>query len=339
MWPLTVQFLISAAVIVFAGSFLVKFADQIAEITKLGRLLVGSLFLAAATSLPELFVDISAVKNNMPDLAVGDLFGSSLFNLLILAVGDLMHRGDSNVFSRKSAAHALSASMSITITATAGISIFLAPKLTGYSFGSVGIGSVAIVVVYLVCVRMVFFDQKISMAKSEKHIVKNPQNLSLTRALLGYFVAAAMIVVAAPYLAEAAGKIAELTGLGKTFVGTTLVALCTSLPELVSTVAAIRMGSFELAMGNIFGSNAFNMLIMVPLDFFHNGPILASVSRMHVFTCLAIMLITSVAVMGQLYQVENRKRFIEPDAFLVITLVLLSLFILYLFGDVSHAGS
>jgi len=86
------EFLALAAVIAPAGTFLAKSADQIAEITRLGRLLVGSVLLAAATSLPELTVDISAVRQGMPDLAVGDLFGSSLMNLLILAVLDLAHR-------------------------------------------------------------------------------------------------------------------------------------------------------------------------------------------------------------------------------------------------------
>lgn len=325
------QFLVTAVVVIVAGTFLVKFADHIADITKLGKLLVGSLFLAAATSLPELFVDISAVKNHDADIAVGDLFGSSLFNLLILAIGDLLHKGGANVFTREAGAHALSASMSITITAVAGIAIFLAPQLAPYSLGKIGIGTLFIVTVYLFSIRMIYFDQKISAAKSTKPIVEDGKQMSLKKAVTGYLFSALIILVAAPFLADAAGKIAELSGLGKTFIGTTLVALSTSLPELVSTIVAIRLGSFDLAAGNIFGSNSFNMLILVPLDFFHGSPILASVSRMHVFTSLAVILITSITVMGQLYQVEKRKRLIEPDAFVVISLVLGSLFILYVF--------
>ena len=333
MLTYTIQFFLSAGVIAIAGIFLTKSADEIAEATKLGRLLVGSLFLAGATSLPELMVDISAVRNHMPDLAIGDLFGSSLLNLLILAVGDLLHKGTSRAFSREAGAHAIAASMSITITALAGIAIFLGPRLDEYSLGRIGIGSIVIVVVYIFCVRIIYFDQQTAMSKTNKTTVEHPEKVTLFKALIKYFISSAFILMAAPFLSEAAGEIAEITGLGKTFVGTTMVALTTSLPELVSTIAAIRMGSFDLAIGNIFGSNAFNMLIMVPLDFFHKSPILASVSKMHVFTSLATILITSVAVMGQLYQVEKRKRFIEPDALLVITLVLLSLFILYIFRD------
>lgn len=337
MFSAFIQFIVSAGVIVMAGIFLVKSSDQIAEATKLGRLFVGSLFLAGATSLPELMVDISAVRHHMPDLAVGDLFGSSLFNLLILAIGDLLHRGRSKAFSLEASAHAITASMSITITALAGISIFLGSQLAIYSVGRIGMGSIVIVIVYLFCVRIIYFDQQTSASKTTKTTVKHPENVSLSKASLKYVVSAAFIVFAAPFLSESAGEIAELTGLGKTFVGTTLVALSTSLPELVATIAAIRMGSFDLAIGNIFGSNAFNMLILVPLDFFNKGPILNNVSPMHVFTSFSTILITSVVVIGQLYQVEKRKKMIEPDAWLVICLVLLSLFILYIFRDVPGA--
>ncbi len=82
------QFILSALVIVAAGLFLTKFADNIAEITGWGKMFVGGLLLAGATSLPELMVDLKAIELDLPDLAVGDLLGSCLFNLLILALLD-----------------------------------------------------------------------------------------------------------------------------------------------------------------------------------------------------------------------------------------------------------
>ena len=79
----------------------------------------------------------------------------------------------------------------------------------------------------------------------------------LRRAAIGFAVATLAIVVAAPILAVSAKKIAETTGIGTTFVGTSLVAVATSLPELVASLAAMRLGAFDLAVGNLFGSNAF----------------------------------------------------------------------------------
>lgn len=83
-------FIASGLVVVLAGNALARYADAIAEATKLGRLWIGSVLLAGATSLPELATDISAVRLGATDLAVADLFGSSMANMLILAVIDLL---------------------------------------------------------------------------------------------------------------------------------------------------------------------------------------------------------------------------------------------------------
>ncbi len=135
-------------------------------------------------------------------------------------------------------------------------------------------------------------------------------------------------MVVAPFLSAAAGKIATIGGLGETFLGTTAVALCPSLPEMVTSYAAARMGALDLALGNIFGSNSFNMLLLVPLDMVQPGSLLSLVSTAHSFTCLATVLITAIVVMGQLYQVERRIFFIEPDAALIILLVIAALTII-----------
>lgn len=327
------QFILSSLIIIVAGIFLVRFSDRIAEITKLSRLIVGSLFLAAATSLPELFVDISAVKNNMPNLAVGDLMGSSVFNLFILGIADLLHKGSTVIFSRVSAHHAMAALLSIGMTALAGAAILIEHQIELPVVGHFGIISIFIPIAYLFGLRLVYFNQKITNEATpeiKRHRIKRKP---LLKALGGYLLSAGAILIAAPYLSEAAGEIAAQTGLGQGFIGTTLVAFTTSLPELVSTIASVRMGAYDLALGNIFGSNAFNILLLIPLDFINKGSLFSAVSVEHVFTALATIGITSLAVMGQLYQIEKRKSFIEPDAFAVIFLVAITLIVLYWFNS------
>jgi cation:H+ antiporter len=334
------QFVITAAVIVVAGTVLTRCADAIAERTGLGRLIAGSIFLAFATSLPELLVDLNAVRIGLPDLAVGDLMGSSLFNLLILGAMDLVHRTRGRLLSHASAAHALSGTMSIAQTALAAIALLLAARLAPYALAGMNVGVLAIAAAYVLGVRIVYYDQRRAAAilgvespggtaPPESAHAATP---TLTRALAGYVAAAAAIIVAAPFLARAAGRLAELTGLGQTFIGTTLVALSTSLPELVATWTAVRMGAFDLALGNIFGSNAFNMVLLAPLDLAYPGSLLAAASPAHAVTALATILITAVVIIGQLYQVERRIRFLEPDAVLVILLVLGALALIYYFG-------
>jgi cation:H+ antiporter len=151
----------------------------------------------------------------------------------------------------------------------------------------------------------------------------------LRGAITGYVVAGAIILAAAPFLAKAADDLAERSGLGGTFFGTTFVALCTSLPEVVTTIAAVRMKAFDLAIGNIFGSNCFNMLIFLPLDFVDRGSLLSSVSQTHVYTALAVIVVTIAVILGQLYPAERKKHFLEPDALMTLVLILGALTGLY----------
>ena len=327
------QFLICAAVIVVAGTVLAKAADAIAELTGFGRLLVGSILLAGATSLPELTVDISAIRMGAPDLAVGDLFGSSLANLLILAILDLLRYSRGRMLSRQSARHALSGSVSIALTAVAGMTILIAPKLGHIEWFSVSPGLVLLCLMYIAGARIMFIDQQAS--KSEAEVVTDASGQqatshgSLPKALLQFAAAAVVVLVVGPFMSHAAEQFAAATGLGRTFVGTTLVALSTSLPEFVSSLAAVRMGAFDLAIGNVFGSNAFNMLLLVPLDAIQKGPLMSLVSSGHCITCLTVICASQIAIIGQLYHVESRRRFLDPDAWLVIAFAIGGLSLVY----------
>jgi cation:H+ antiporter len=326
------QFIACAAVIIVAGTFLSKYADAIAELTGLGRLLIGSVLLAGATSLPELTVDISAVRLGAVDLAVGDLVGSSLMNLLILALLDLSRHSRGRMLSKQGAAHALSGSVSAGLTCLVAVGLLTGKSFGSYEFLRIGPAVFAIVVAYLFGVRLVYLDQRIAQRSAVEIGVPLHEPLigiSMRKALAGFAICAIAILLAGPFLAEAADELAEESGLGGTFVGTTLVAFSTSLPELVSSLAAVRLGAHDLAIGNVFGSNAFNMVLLAPLDAVHSGPLLASVSSSHAITCVAVILATLVAIMGQLYQLESRTRFIEPDAWLVILTVLGALALVY----------
>jgi cation:H+ antiporter len=321
------EFLLAASVVIVAGTFLARAADHLAELTRLGRLLVGSVLLAGVTSLPELSVDVSAALRGLDDLAVGDLMGSSLANLVILAVADLLTRSRGGMLSRAAALHALSGTTSAGLTALAGLMIVTRLEI---SLDGIGVGSAVVFVAYLLAVRILFYDQRVA-SKEAPPAVDEKTRLpgALRRAVLQFATAALAILVAAPFVARSAGTIAELSGLGNTFVGTTLVAMSTSLPELVATLASVRMGAFDLAVANIFGSNAFNMAMLLPIDLVSTGPLLSRVSATHVTTSLWVVVITAVAIVGQLYHVERRRRLIEPDALLVILLVIVALAMVY----------
>jgi cation:H+ antiporter len=192
----------------------------------------------------------------------------------------------------------------------------------------VSVAALGLGLAYLFGMRMIYMDQKLSAqlhTGDPELATAASRPPALAKALAGFAMASLVIVLAAPYLAEASGEIAELSGLGGTFVGTTLVAMSTSLPELVASLAALRMGAADLALGNILGSNVFNMALLLPLDLAYPGELFADVSMTHALTALSAIVVTAVVVMGQLYQVERRVRLVEPDGWLIVVLVVGSL--------------
>ena len=107
-----IEFILSAAVITFAAMQLAKYGDVIGLRTGLGGMFVGTLLLAAATSLPELITTISAIQSGVPNLAAGNLFGSNMFNMFLIAVLDMVHTSRRRS-SKESSNHALSGSLAV----------------------------------------------------------------------------------------------------------------------------------------------------------------------------------------------------------------------------------
>ncbi len=323
------EFFLSAIIIVTTGVFLTRSADLIAQKTGLGRLWIGSIFLAGATSLPEFSVDVSALWQGLPEVAIGGLLGSNLFNLMILGVLDLSHHSRGRFLSPQSRMHALSGVMGILMIGIVTLSIVVGAK---GNFYFMSFGSLVLILAYVLGIRLIYHDQKFLLqTKSEsenKEAGQGGQN-SLYKAIIIYISMAIVIFIAGPFLANSAGKIASHTGLGQGFVGTTFVAISTSLPELVTTFTALKLKAFDLALGNLFGSNAFNLLILAILDGVSHKPLFSEVSSVHLVTCLATIIITSVAILGQLYHIESRKKFLEPDAWLIVFLSIGALVLVY----------
>lgn len=323
-----IVFLASGAVVVLAGAALARYADVIAETTRLGRLWIGSVLLAAATSLPELTTDIFAVRMDATDLAVGDLFGSSLANMLILALIDLMppRRG---VLQRAALDHALAASLAIALNALAAVLVLVRPRA---SFLSVAPGSLLLFLGYVAGTRVVYRQALRDGAPSEPVLVRDDAErpLSLREALRGFGLAALLVLLAAPAFAWSARGIAEISGLGNTFVGTSLVGLATSLPEVVTCLAAVRMGAFDLAVGNLFGSNAINMAIFLPLDLAQPGSLFATVDPGHAVSGLFAVLLMSLGLAAIVYRAKRRFAMVEPDSVLMVVAYGCALWMLYL---------
>jgi cation:H+ antiporter len=334
-----VTFFLSAVVIVIAGTKLSQYGDHIAEHTGLGGLWIGVVLMAGATSLPEVLTTLSAALLRAPDLAVGDLFGAVLSNMLTLGIIDLLHR-QKRVWQQAAYEHTLSAALAMALTGLAGLSILLRTNLAVWG---VGLDSLAIVVIYVCGMRVVYRQEDLRRRQQERERVLEAAEagehqmsvspVALRRASVGFALATLAIVLAAPALAVSAKEIAEVTGIGTTVIGTSLVAVTTSLPELVTALAAVRLGAFDLAVGNLFGSNAFNMSVLFVTDVaYRSGPLLSAVSSTHAVTALIGILLMNIGLMGIIYRAERRFLLIEPDSFLMVVGYGLGMWVVFRLG-------
>lgn len=318
-------FLASAAAVVIAGTVLTRAADVIAERTGLGRLWIGVILVATATSLPELATDISAVRIGAPNLGAGDLFGSGMANMLILALLGLVPPRDL-VFQRAALDHALSASLAIILNALAA-ALILAP--TGLALLGMGPEPLILLAVFVAGTLTVYRHGRRTTAPpaGAPHRAKGP---SLKSAIIRFGIAAAVVVAVSPAFAYSAERIAEITGLGQTFIGTLLVGLSTSLPELVTAFAAARIGAFDLAVGNLFGSNAFNMVVFLPMELAHRGGALFPLlDPGHALTAFFAIVLMALGLAAIVYRAERRHALVEPGSVLMVVCYLLALWALY----------
>lgn len=328
LWQLLALFAIAGAIVVVAGIVLARSGDAIATRTGLGGLLVGMLLLAAATSLPEVAVDISAALAGAPDLAVGDLFGSSMANMAILAVIDLAHRG--RVWPSVGIGHARLAAIAIGLTAFAVLAI-VAPS--GLAIGWVGVDTVIIVIAYVAAAAWMHRSRgegrrgtaptgEIIAPTGWGRQVEARHSLRFEVARFG--AATVVVLVAAPILALSGKGIADETGLGETFIGAFMLAVATSLPELVASIAAVRIGAFDLAVGNLFGSNAFNMTVLFAADVAYlPGPILGAVAPAQVIAGIGAIILMAIALSAVVHGTRTRIRRLEPDAVLLLLVYVL----------------
>jgi cation:H+ antiporter len=328
------SFAVAAAFVIGAGSMLARAADSIAERTGIGRVWIGSVLLAAATSLPELTTDVSAVRINRPNLAAGDLFGSSLANMLILALIDLT-APRKRVLGQVAFENSLAAALAIALNSLVAVFILARPQ---FRLARVSPESLILLLTYLLGTRAVYRNGTIAAvaAAEPQPEAGAKRRRALRRAAAEFGIGALVILIAAPYLASSAGRIADLSGLGTTFVGTCLLGLSTSLPELVTSLAAVRMGSFDLAIGNLFGSNSFNMLVFVAMEFASPAPIFARLSPVNALSaCLATALM-SLGLASIVYRAERRFAIVEPGSALMVVGYAASLWAVYMHVGAVH---
>ncbi|OIR04547.1 putative calcium/sodium:proton antiporter [mine drainage metagenome] len=318
------KLLFCLAVIGYAGYFLSRYGDIIAEKTGMSASWVGLILLAAATSLPELVTGVSAVTvANAPDIAVGDVLGSTVFNLAILVLLDALYQRES-LYSRAAQGHILSASLGALLIAFAGFSLLLDHAGISLMLWHVGLYSPTIVLVYFTAMLAVHrYEQRTLDEYTEASVERYPQ-ITLRQAVTGYVLAATAVVLVGSWLPFVAKELSMLMGWEQSFVGTLLVAAVTSAPEAAVTISALRIGALDMAIANLLGSNLFDILILAADDlFYRKGSLLANVDNSHAITAFIAIMMSILVSIGFIFRPQRH-------ALLRLTWISFGLFLLYI---------
>jgi cation:H+ antiporter len=264
-------FLVASAFVVLAGIGLAKYGDELAESTGWGKLWVGTLLVATATSLPEVTVNIAAVwLEGSPGLALGNVFGADMINVFVLATVALAF-GVGNLFGNQGRDTQILILLGLGLVALATLM-----GITGdFGLGPTSVGGLAILAVYVGGMRAVY------RAGRESGDDNSVPSGNARRAWIGFGAAVIVVILAGRTLAASAERISELSGISASFIGVLLVSIVTTLPEASVTVTAALRRSYGIAMGNVYGSNAFNVVIFPLSDLFHEGPLLREMGMPH----------------------------------------------------------
>lgn len=322
-------FAICAVVIVVAGRAISDASDELAERTGLGRAFIGSLLLAGATSLPEVAASGSAAFMGSGNLALGNVFGSNIFNMVLLLVGQVF--ATRHILSNVSPAHVTTAATGMLLSGIAALSI-LAPQ--PYSFLGAGLDTWLIAILYIVIMRMLPGAEQEGEVAAATQTQETEPSASVTVVWLKFAASAAAILVAGWFLSKAADEIAVITGLGQTFIGSTLLALSTSLPELSVCIFTARMGAYDLLVGNVLGSNIFNMTILLISDLLQPGntPILSTGTTGQVVSALVGLVLSGIVIVGLTLPRREVKFKFSWEMWLILAGYLLGLRMIYLAG-------
>ena len=305
-------FAVAAVAVWLAGARLTGYADAISRITGLGQAVIGIILLAGVTSLPEIGVTATASIAGDAQLAVNNLFGSIALQVALLAVVDLMIGREALTAVVPDPAVMLQGALNILL-----LSVAAAAMVAGdVGVFGVGLWAWACLFLYVAAVwslaavrrgkrpwlaaRNGGIDERL-ISSSERHRhTDDVQSASLRPLLIKTGATAAVILAAGFVLARSGDAIAQVSGLGQSFVGFVLVALATSLPELSTALTAARRGLYTMAISDILGTNLINVALLFVVDLLDTNEevILNRMDDFAVFGALLAIALTAIFLAG-----------------------------------------
>jgi cation:H+ antiporter len=340
-FPLTLNLLFFAAAasgVWFAGSRLASYADEISDRKRMGKALMGLVFLAAATELPEMVTTMTAAIAGEAQLLLNNMFGGVTMQTAILAVADLVAGSAALTFYPRKPTPILEGSLLILLLMMVNAIVLFGDYALVWQ---VGIGSCAVALTYLMAIAILRqYDEKDAWQAIE--VPEEPDDspvypwrirleaLSMSSLITRFAAASGLILVCGVVLVHISNALAEQTGLGSSFIGATLLAATTSLPEVSTTIMAVRLRAYTMAISNIFGSNLIMIILLLPADILYRpGPVLAEADASAIFAIVSGVLVTIIFVIGLVIRSSRTIRGVGVDSLLVIAVYLATIVGLY----------
>jgi cation:H+ antiporter len=331
-----VELIVCAVLIFWVGSLLSKYGDVIAEKTGLGRAWIGAILIAGVTSLPELASGVSAVAwLDSPNLAAGAVLGSCLFNLALIAMIDLAYQ-PGRVLAKAQEVHILSGGLGVLMLGIVAIGILIGPALNSFGILGLSVLSILILVLYGVGGKMIAGLEKERTGEVlEKEAAQGGYaSISSKRAFFVFILSSVAVIVLGIWLASIGDRLAATTGLSRSFVGNLFLAMTTSLPEIAASLAAIRLGAIDLAIGNVLGSNLFNIALFFIYDLADGkANFWASLTNANAFAAVMTIMMTGVVIISLMYRASPKTPSrISWDGIAIAGMYVGSIALLYLLG-------
>jgi cation:H+ antiporter len=263
-----------------------------------------------------------------------------VLNLAFLVLMDLLHRTEP-VWRRANRGHVLAAGFGIVLLGFLLLGLLLgqlAPQGRDASLarvGDMGLMTPIMLALYLIAMRTVFsYERDHPQPAGDSAQTDPPLAPPLRQAVLRFALAAGVVVAAGLWLPFAATQLADAMQWNRSFVGSLFVALATTLPELAVTVSALRIGALDMAIGNLLGSNLFNVTIVAVEDLFYRpGVLLAHVSLVHAATATSAIVMTGLAVVGLFFRPQGRVlRAVGAVSLGLVAVYLLNTYVIFLHG-------
>jgi cation:H+ antiporter len=336
LWAILALFGVSAAVIAVVGVRIARVADRLADVTGWGEAIFGAVLLGGATSLPGIVTSVTTAWQGHPELSVSNAIGGIAAQTAFLALADMSYRHANLEHAAASIENLVQGALLVTLLALP-LAAMGGPE---FAIGGIHPASLLILAGYIFGLRLtsqaratpLWYPRKTRETRLDEphHAVQQADQSAMIK-LWAEFALLALLIATAGYLVAQTGiLIAARTGLSETVVGGLFTALATSLPELVTAIAAVKQGALTLAVGDIIGGNSFDVLFLAFADVsYREGSIYHAITHRQLFIIAMTQVMTGILLLGLLRREKSGFANIGFESVLVLACYLSAVGVLF----------